>query len=107
MCLFYERFKRTVIPFLIWSFIWIILCHVRDGISLDVIDIAMGVLHTEYQPVYWFFIPLFGLYMLMPLLSKLTDNEALLTYLAIIIFIPVSVINPLMDLFDMERIEYL
>ena len=67
----------------------------------------MGVLHTEYQPVYWFFIPLFGLYMLMPVLNRLGKKETLLNYLALIIFVSVSIVNPLADLFGMERIGYL
>ena len=43
----------------------------------------------------------------MPILNKLSDDEVLLTYLAIIIFVLVSVVNPLMDLFGLERIGYL
>jgi surface polysaccharide O-acyltransferase-like enzyme len=70
MTFFKKRIQRTVIPFLAWSIISVLYryfyCHwPHDGLR----DTISGVLTTKYIGIYWFFIPLFAVYMSFPLLS--------------------------------------
>lgn len=95
---FRKRIKRTIVPFLIWSFIWLILCLIIGDIKvgeLTIVGIIEGIINTKYQPVYWFFIPLFMIYLIMPLLSKAKDDIRLIKYLIIVLF----VLSPCVSLF--------
>ncbi|MCM1518540.1 MAG: acyltransferase [Pseudoflavonifractor sp.] len=95
---FIHRFNRAVVPFLIWSLVWVALLYVSGkDTDLSPFHIADGIVHTTYQPVYWFFIPLFGIYLLMPVLSMLRDCRKTLIYLAVLIFVVTGVIDPLLS----------
>lgn len=95
---FVHRFRRAVVPFVVWSLIWVALQYVTGkDTDLSLFHIADGIIHTTYQPVYWFFIPLFGIYLLMPVLSMLREYRRVLIYLAVLIFIVTGVVDPLLS----------
>lgn len=83
-----KRLIRTFIPFITWSciaLIWKIATNQmpapvgpRSTISL--------ILNTQIIDVYWFFIPLFGIYLSIPLLSLLTDRKRELWFTVIVAF---------------------
>ena len=64
-----KRFSKTLIPFLFWS--------------LDLI------LNSKLFPIYWFFMPLFGLYLSMPLLSAVDDEKkkSIFKYIIVSVFL--------------------
>lgn len=76
-----KRIKRTVIPFVAWSLIWYLLISTRySGAHLGPRSFINMMLNNQIQQVYWFFFPLFSIYLSMPLLSLLADNKKVLTY---------------------------
>lgn len=76
-----KRFKRTVIPFFFWSLLFYLLVSVRlQGAHLGVRTFLNMALNTEIEGVYWFFIPLFSIYLSMPLLSLIAKNQRALAY---------------------------
>lgn len=82
---FHKRFWRTVFPFLVWS----LLAYanqtriaVRDGGTPDwnLMHIMDGILNIKYLQVYWFFIPLFSVYLSIPLLAGIKDKRSAFSY---------------------------
>lgn len=66
-----KRGKRTVIPFLFWSLFGLWLYYAKYGLLPDETFAALtgGILSHRYTEIYWFFIPLFAVYLSLPFLS--------------------------------------
>lgn len=85
---FIRRLKKTVIPFVFWSLVALLFqIYFFKRISWNVITIDYlvdGVLNTKFNSLYWFFPPLFGLYLSIPLFASLEKSKkiAVLKYLA-------------------------
>ena len=85
---FIRRLKKTVIPFIFWSLVALLFrIYFFKNISWNVVTIGYvvdGVLNTKFNSLYWFFPPLFGLYLSIPLFASLEENKklAVLKYLA-------------------------
>ncbi len=76
-----KRFKRTGIPFIFWSLLFYLLISVGlGGAHLGVRTFCSMALNTEIEGVYWFFIPLFSIYLSMPLISLVAKREKVLAY---------------------------
>lgn len=76
-----KRVKRTVIPFIAWSLIWFLLISTRNNdVHLGPRSFINMMLNNQIEQVYWFFLPLFSIYLSMPLLSLLADNRKVLLY---------------------------
>lgn len=76
-----KRVKRTVIPFVAWSLIWFLLYSTRnESVHLGPRTFINMMLNNQIEQVYWFFFPLFSIYLSMPLLSLLADNKKALAY---------------------------
>ena len=64
---FSKRITKTVIPFIIWSFIGLFIqifyMHTIKLSSVDLTYIVNGLLNGNLVQVYWFFIPLFCIYL--------------------------------------------
>ena len=83
---FRKRFMRTLVPFLAWSFIllaWKVTTGQMEAPEGKRALINM-VFNAQIEPIYWFFIPLFAVYLCMPLLSHLADERKTLAYGAIV-----------------------
>ncbi len=110
---FVKRIKKTVIPYIIWSCVALLLGYfVYKTISYENITdfrwIAGGFLNGSIESIYWFFIPLFCFYLCIPLLSLIspTDDEKrkkVFKYIIIAGFI-VNILLPL--LFYFLKIQY-
>jgi surface polysaccharide O-acyltransferase-like enzyme len=95
-----KRFKRTVIPFVSWSLILYLLVSVPiDGAHLGIRTFVNMMLSTEIESVYWFFLPLFSIYLSLPILSLLADNQKVIAYGTGLSFILQSVLPYLSNLF--------
>lgn len=69
-----KRFKRTGIPFLVWSILAIAYQSVLNGNPLpdrSPRTLINSIVNTRIENVYWFFIPLFSVYLSMPILSAI------------------------------------
>ncbi len=88
---FRKRFWKAVFPFLIWSVIGILFGAVRSGGSLSdltIVTLINGILNTSIS-VYWFFIPLFCIYLAIPLFAAVPaeKRKTIFSYLALICFV--------------------
>jgi len=110
---FVKRVKKTVVPYLIWSCISLLLGYfLYKTITYELITdfrwIISGFLNGGIESVYWFFIPLFAFYLCIPLLSLISPNDeekrkSVLKYIIIVGFI-VNMCLPL--LFNLLKINF-
>ncbi len=90
---FTRRIKKTVIPFFFWSLAALLFrIYFFKNISWDVVSVSYiidGVLNTKFNDLYWFFKPLFALYLSIPLFSCIRDDVKIkvLKYLATVCFL--------------------
>lgn len=88
-----KRLTKTLIPFLFWSLFWLFMQSWYFDQPLPGLRTAISeILSTQIVSAYWFFIPLFGLYLSMPLLSLLKGRAKIIDYLIVSSFILTSVI---------------
>lgn len=75
MDFFKKRVKKTVIPYVVWTLLailWLIVSGkytVSEVLSLRLI--LSDILNHNSQSLYWFFIPLFAVYLSIPILSSI------------------------------------
>lgn len=75
-----RRIRRTVVPYVVWSLIatvWVI----HKGEATGWRDVISNLFVPNFMAVYWFFIPLFGIYLSIPVLSTIKPRERLFNYL--------------------------
>ncbi len=72
-----RRFKKTGIPFVAWSFIGLFFNMLlqRNFRILSVKEIISGLVNTEWIAIYWFFIPLFVIYLSIPVISSIVKEN--------------------------------
>ena len=110
---FQKRIRKTVIPFIAWSFIGIIFCISKfGGNSIEISQvfppnlhfIFSGILYTSIISFYWFFIPLFGIYLSLPLFASVEESEkkTVFIYLVILGFILNNLLPFLNTVFPIE-----
>jgi surface polysaccharide O-acyltransferase-like enzyme len=88
-----RRFSRTLIPYLFWILLAMILKMYLSGKSLS--DLSLDLLYrtivlAEPMDPYWFFFGLWGIYLLIPILSIIKGNRTLLWYLFWVGFVSTS-----------------
>ena len=67
---FARRILRTVVPFLFFSIVAYFFSWVpREG-YVGISELFYGILNTRFYHLYWFFIPLFWIYLVMPFITK-------------------------------------
>lgn len=74
-----KRFVKTAIPFLIWSLLAAWDLDLSFSSPAEFID---AIVNTRIENVFWFFIPLFAVYLAMPVVSLLKDQRRILWYMA-------------------------
>lgn len=93
----YKHISKIAIPWLAWCFIWflinVFIFRTTEIMSLSdlFLNLYNGVINNEFQPIYWFFIPMIMVYFCIPVLSCLIKNRNVLWYIVIISFITYSV----------------
>ena len=89
---FKKRFQKTFIPFIVWSLIDICLTTM---LKLNTIDISGQytikellniVFNTSNTYIYWFFIALFAIYLSIPIISLIPQEQRKKSYLYMIAF---------------------
>lgn len=81
-----KRILKTVIPFVFWSIMaGIFMAHISNTqMDWNVIHVIDNIFNTRYFTIYWFFIPLFAIYMSLPIFSLLINNMQFLIAFAIV-----------------------
>ena len=94
---FKKRVIKTFIPFIFWSLFGVVF-NVLLG-RIDVSNVSLdyvvdGICNTTIVSVYWFFIPLFSVYMSMPLFAAVIKEKKIhiFKYIVIIAFVLNSLI---------------
>lgn len=83
---FKKRFKKAVIPFLAWSVVgllwayrkvlWAMLAgEPNEGLDWTFLKVVNGIVNTKFRDIYWFFIPLFCIYMVIPLFASVRKEK--------------------------------
>lgn len=76
---FLHRFHKTVVPFLFWSFVAIFIqVFWTKRIAFDSLTLAFiidSVLKSTYCSYYWFFLPLFSVYLSIPLFASIAEDR--------------------------------
>ncbi len=90
-----KRVQKTLIPFLAWSLIALVygcLTHSKATADLSPLAVVNGILATSYCSVYWFFMPLFAIYLSVPFLSLMDQRDRAFVWLAGLAFLFYSVL---------------
>lgn len=83
---FRKRFLKTVIPFLAWSvigFLWayrkvlwaMLTGEPNNGLDWTFLSVTDGIVNTKFRDIYWFFIPLFCIYLIIPLFASVRKEK--------------------------------
>lgn len=90
---FSKRIHKTLIPYIAWSFIGLAIqfFYIKniELSSVDLTYVVNGLLNGSLVGVYWFFIPLFCIYLCIPLFSAISDDKKkdIFVYVSIATFI--------------------
>ncbi|XCB29845.1 hypothetical protein RQN30_11935 [Arcanobacterium hippocoleae] len=79
-------------PFLAWSLIAFITANIVNDRwdtlnAWNPVSFANGILNNTIEVTYWFFFPLFAIYLALPVISLLKDQRSVLIYAAAAAFI--------------------
>lgn len=103
-----KRFSKTVIPFLFWTFVGlvfdIVFLHTFKPSNLTLRVLVDGIINNQFVSIYWFFMPLFGIYLSIPLFASIEQEKRvkLFKYLFLIGFIFNGTIPFLLSAFHID-----
>ncbi|WEV56590.1 acyltransferase [Ligilactobacillus acidipiscis] len=92
-----KRIVKTVVPFLFWNMfglVYQILLHKQSISIFQPLRLINGIFNNGGNQVYWFFLPLFAVYMAIPVLSIIPDQykKKIYEYMVAIAFLTISVL---------------
>ena len=104
-----KRIRKTVIPFVIWSLIALAYNVLVSNISVDDLnmkEILNRIFASSLNGVYWFFLPLFCVYLCIPLLSAVSKEarKEVFSYLAVACFGINCLIPFIINVFGIELV---
>lgn len=101
-----KRIKKTLIPFLFWSFFGICYLCVKnksfDIFENDIFSVISDIFNTSYIDIYWFFPTLFGVYFCIPILSEINNKTKVFKYMIIIELINMSILPFICNLISIQ-----
>lgn len=103
-----KRFSKTVIPFLFWTFMGLLFdiffLHTVKVSDLTLKVLVDGFINNRFVQIYWFFMPLFGIYLSIPLFASIEEENRveLFKYLFLIGFIFNGTIPFLLSAFHID-----
>ena len=92
---FFKRVSKTLIPYVIWSIIGIFFqfYYLKSIQSINLMFIINCLLKGCAIDAYWFFIPLFELYILFPLFVYFVDNKKYCLFFMGLLLVVNSILN--------------
>lgn len=105
---FSKRINKTVLPFVIWSFIGVLFkllfLHTLKWKNVTAEYLINGLINGNLVGVYWFFIPLFCTYLAIPLFSVVNGDKKkkIFIYLASLAFMLNILIPFVISVFDLK-----
>lgn len=101
---FIKRIRKTFLPFLIWSTLGVVYGMVIYNHEFGTISqFIYNIFSTRIVEYYWFFIPLFMIYLSIPIFSYITERGILL-YTILFIFIFVVLLPFLFNISSTDQI---
>lgn len=102
-----RRFKKVFVPFVVWQIIWFLICVLIQGKQefMSWAGFVDGFVNCRFQRTYWFFVPLFLLYALIPVLSVIVQRKHLLQYSIALLAVMQSFMLPLLGVLDITPNE--
>ena len=103
-----KRFSKTVIPFLFWTFMGLLFdiffLHKVKVSDLTLKVLVDGFINNRFVQIYWCFMPLFGIYLSIPLFASIEEEKRveLFKYLFLIGFIFNGTIPFLLSAFHID-----
>lgn len=103
-----KRFSKTVIPFLFWTFIGLLFdmffLHTVKVSDLTLKVLIDGFINNRFVQIYWFFMPLFGIYLSIPLFASIEEGKRIeiFKYLFVVGFIFNATIPFLFSAFHLD-----
>ena len=103
-----KRFSKTVIPFLFWTFMGLLFdiffLHTVKVSDLTLKVLVDGFINNRFVQIYWFFMPLFGIYLSIPLFASIEEGKRieLFKYLFVVGFIFNATIPFLFSAFHLD-----
>lgn len=103
-----KRFSKTVIPFLFWTFMGLLFdiffLHTVKVSDLTLKVLTDGFINTHFVQIYWFFMPLFDIYLSIPLFASIEESKRieLFKYLFVVGFIFNATIPFLLSAFHLD-----
>lgn len=67
-----KRLSRAVLPFLVWSVLYMLLRIYTGEFTFSVSGAITGIFTARFNSIFWFFPPLFGAYLAMPIFSAVS-----------------------------------
>lgn len=81
---FLKRSKKALVPFLLWSGIAAVFMWTQQPeADWSVGYVVSGILNHRFMDIYWFFLPLFAIYLSIPVLADIEHKVRTYTYLVI------------------------
>ncbi|MCW6652359.1 hypothetical protein NHG24_01145 [Aerococcaceae bacterium NML210727] len=79
---------RTSVRVTTWLAIVYVGMRLIDSESTNFLNVINQLLHTQYVPIFWFFIPLFAMYLSIPVLSKIdaTNRQSAFGWGLLVVF---------------------
>lgn len=102
---FKKRISKSGIPFLFWSLAYLlfqILLHPNFSNKLSLISIFNGILTTQYANIFWFFIPLFCCYLIIPVFGAIADKKRIFKYMLVLLIVCNSLIPFIIKVFHIQ-----
>lgn len=103
-----KRFSKTVIPFLFWTFMGLLFdiffLHTVKVSDLTLKVLVDGFINNRFVQIYWFFMPLSGIYLSIPLFASIEEGKRieLFKYLFVVGFIFNATIPFLLSAFHLN-----
>lgn len=104
---FKKRCSKVVLPFLFWSLFAFalssfLLLKRGEAVDFNILHIVANIFNSTYRSVYWFFPPLFAIYLAIPVLAHTKEKLKLCKYMAVLGIVFVSTVPQICNLLQIS-----
>lgn len=77
---FRKRFNTVVVPFLFWSVFYMVIQIITGNYTFGIKSAISGIMDNKFNQIFWFFFPLFGAYLAIPVISTIEKAKRQLVF---------------------------